>query len=322
MTRSVPVAPRPRVYELLLSYACNAKCDFCYNPPITPALLKQEISLPRAAALLTRARAEGYEGVWLTGGEPTLRKDLPQLLLLSKKLGFARVQIGTNGVRLADERYARRLAAAGLNFARVSLHAARADLHDELLKLPGSFDAAVRAVANLRRLGVETGVNFVVTSRNYRELPGFFRFAARDLKVPHFDVIFLHHRGEMERHADALGVRYSAVAPWLRRAFRGLAREGAGTTARLVNIPPCVVPELERWIVDWAVHAGAAGDRLARPGGEAIDLSEMKSAQRTKAPSCARCALDDRCMGFEPEYERLYGVADFRPIRAKKARAR
>ncbi|MCM2303784.1 MAG: radical SAM protein [Elusimicrobia bacterium] len=301
-----------RTYELLLGYACNAKCGFCYNPPLTPEVLAQEISLRRAAGLLTKARAEGYEGVWFTGGDPTVHKELPKLLLLARKLGFERIQIGTNAVRLADAAYARKLTAAGLNYARVSLHAASAPLHDELLVLPGAFDAAVKAIANLRALGVYVGVNFVVTARNYKELPAFFRFCVGTLDIRDFDVIFLHHRGMMELNAPEHSVRYSDAAPYLREAFKVYDELGSRPeTPTLINVPPCVVPELEPWIADWSTDS--TGDGLAQPQDLGIDLHEMKASQRAKAPACAKCSLDKRCLGFEPEYARRYGEKEFAP---------
>jgi MoaA/NifB/PqqE/SkfB family radical SAM enzyme len=315
------LAPPParRTFELLLSYDCNAKCAFCYNPPLTKEVLAQSIPFASAAARLAKARAEGCDGVWFTGGDPTLRPDLAKLLLLSRKLGFRRIQIGTNAVRLASAAYAARLAAAGLNYARVSLHAASAGVHDRLLALPGAFDKALRGVENLRAAGVYVGLNFVVTRENAAELPAFFELCLDRLDVRDFDVIFLHHRGMMDLHGGELGVRYGDAAPHLRAAWRLLEKRGLRRrTPTLVNVPPCVVPELEPWIADWSSEE--AGDELARPGAASVDLMAMKGAQKTKGPACASCALEPRCLGFERAYAARYGDADFSPIRRALAR--
>lgn len=312
--------PAHRTCEILLSYACNAKCAFCYNPPLTPEVLAQEIPFRRAAELLTRARAEGHDGVWFTGGDPTLREDLPKLLLLARKLGFLRIQVGTNAVRLASRAYARRLAAAGLNYARVSLHAARAEVHDRLLALPGAFDKALKGIENLRALGVYAGINFVVTRENAAELPAFFELCLDRLGTRDFDVIFLHHRGMMDLHGDELGVRYREAVPHLRAAWKILERRGLRRrTPTLVNVPPCAAPELAAWIADWSSEEAA--DALARPGAAAVDLMAMKGAQKTKAPACRLCVHDAVCLGFEREYAARYGTAEFAPVeRAEAAR--
>lgn len=305
--------PARRTFELLLSYDCNAKCAFCYNPPLTKEVLAQSIPFARAAAMLAKARLDGYDGAWLTGGDPTLRPDLAKLLLLSRKLGFRRIQIGTNAVRLSSAAYAQRLADAGLNYARVSLHAATAAAHDKLLALPGAFDKAVRGIGHLRARGVYVGLNFVVTSENASELPAFFELCLDRLGVRDFDVIFLHHRGMMELHGGELGVRYAAAAPYLRAAWKLLEKRGIRKrTPTLVNVPPCVVPELRPWIADWS--AEEAGDALTRPGSASVDLMAMKGAQKTKGPRCASCSLEPRCLGFERDYARRYGDEDFQPV--------
>lgn len=311
--------PALRTFELLLSYDCNAKCAFCYNPPLTKAVLAQSIPFTRAAAMLARARAEGYDGVWFTGGDPTLRSDLAKLLLLSRKLGFSRIQIGTNAVRLASAAYTSRLVAAGLNYARVSLHAAAPAVHDRLLALPGAFDKALLSIEHLRARGVYVGLNFVVTSENAAELPAFFELCLGRLGVRDFDVIFLHHRGMMDLHGDALGVRYAAAVPHLRKAWKILEKKGLrARTPTLVNVPPCVAPELMPWIADWSSEE--AGDALTRPGAAPIELMAMKGAQKMKGPGCASCALEPRCLGFEREYAARYGDADFAPIPAVRKR--
>jgi MoaA/NifB/PqqE/SkfB family radical SAM enzyme len=317
--RNPPAAAR--TFELLLSYDCNAKCGFCYNPPLTPEVLAQEVPFARAAGLLAKARADGHDGVWLTGGEPTLRADLPKILLLSRKLGFRRIQIGTNGARLADAASARRLVSAGLNYARVSLHGASSDVHDRLLRLPGAFDKALRAIRHLTELGVYVGLNFVVTKENAAELPGFFDLALGRLGIRDFDVIFLHHRGMMDLNADALSVRYSEAVPHLRAAWRILERRGLRRrTPSLVNLPPCAAPELEPWISDWS--RDEAGDSLALPGKSGGDLIEMKGAQKRKGSACAGCSLEPRCLGFEREYAQRYGEGEFVPIRRTAAARR
>lgn len=308
--------PARRTFELLLSYDCNAKCAFCYNPPLTKEVLAQSIPFVRAAAMLAKARAQGYDGVWFTGGDPTLRPDLAKLLLLSRKLGFGRIQIGTNAVRLSSAAYARRLVDAGLNYARVSLHAATPAVHDKLLALPGAFDKALRGIERLRALGVYVGLNFVVTRENAAELPAFFELCLDRLGARDFDVIFLHHRGMMDLHGDALGVRYADAVPHLRAAWKLLEKRGVRRrTPTLVNIPPCVIPELEPWIADWS--AEEAGDALTRPGAASVDLMAMKGAQKTKGPGCAACSLTARCLGFEREYSERYGDGDFSPVRGK-----
>ncbi len=75
---------------------CNFRCPFCHNSELIPggeALMEQQELLD-----FLQKRRGLLDGVCITGGEPTLQKDLPELLAQIKALGFA-VKLDTNGYR-------------------------------------------------------------------------------------------------------------------------------------------------------------------------------------------------------------------------------
>ncbi|MBR5429679.1 MAG: NTP transferase domain-containing protein [Firmicutes bacterium] len=92
---------------------CNLSCRFCFadgeRPEPTLDELKQAVD-----DIMART---GQPLLQLSGGEPTLRDDLPRLIAYAKDKGLRYVQINSNGLRLAvDEDYVRQLAEAGLSF--------------------------------------------------------------------------------------------------------------------------------------------------------------------------------------------------------------
>lgn len=93
---------------------CNLRCPVCFAtageaPPPDPSL---EALAARFEAIFA---AVGPVNVQLSGGEPTMRDDLPEVVAACRRAGFAFVQLNTNGLRLADDAtLAPRLAAAGL----------------------------------------------------------------------------------------------------------------------------------------------------------------------------------------------------------------
>ena len=94
---------------------CNLGCPVCFADAGTgfaadPTLAAVETRLIRAR------RAAGPANLQLSGGEPTLRADLPDIVALAKKAGFPFVQLNTNGLALAaDPSLTGRLAGAGLD---------------------------------------------------------------------------------------------------------------------------------------------------------------------------------------------------------------
>lgn len=93
---------------------CNLHCRFCLadqdNKNVDPPL--EEL-----LASLAEIIEKGKSLVQLSGGEPAMRDDLPQIVRAAKEAGAAYVQLNTNGIRLGEDRqYVKQLAEAGLSF--------------------------------------------------------------------------------------------------------------------------------------------------------------------------------------------------------------
>lgn len=92
---------------------CNLTCAFCFAEGTSAG----EPGLEQIAEDFRNIAAKGEIILQLSGGEPTLREDLPEIIAAARSAGIAYVQLNTNGIRLAEERgYAERLYEAGLSF--------------------------------------------------------------------------------------------------------------------------------------------------------------------------------------------------------------
>ncbi len=306
------------VHELFLNYACPAKCSFCYNPPITPELLRRELSYEQAAASLYKASQDCCARLNLHGGEVTLRDDLPKILRLARKLKFTQITLVTNGVRLGVAAYARSLKAAGLTHVRLSIHAPDAAAHDAILQIPGAFDRATAALGHLKKLKVPVGLNFVLHRPNYKLLPAFLdHFCVRG-GVRDVIVYFPHLKGMMEINAAEAGVSYSEVMPVVRASFGLLSRAGLSDSLLLANFVPCLLPEFSERMLDWARDGGASQQQV-HPEGFREDIHEMKDGQRAPVKACKSCSLRATCMGVETEYRKRRGEAEFKALESQAA---
>lgn len=304
-----------KVHELFLNYACNAKCPFCYNPPITPELLRRELSFDQAAQSLYRGAQDGARRLNLHGGEVTLRDDLPKILRLARRLEFSQATLVTNGLRLAQPDYAAGLVEAGATHFRLSVHGADDRTHDSIVAIPGAFARVLEAIGNIRKIGAPLGMNFVLIEQNYRALPAFLeRFCLRS-DVDDVIVYFPHLRGMMEINAETSGLTYAQAAPFVREGAALLERAGKRSSLLLANFVPCALPELTDRMLDWSRQNGEAGT-MTHPEGFTDDLHEMKDDQRAAVQACRGCALSRRCMGVEKAYRARYGEEEFSPLAA------
>jgi len=139
---------------------CNLRCAVCFADSGHGE--SEEPSLERISWLLERAKAAaGPCNLQLSGGEPTLRDDLPEIVERARQVGFSFIQVNTNGLRLAaDPAYAGRLREAGLSSVFLQFDGT----DDEIYRnLRGSelLDQKLRAVRNSGEAGL--GVVFVPT---------------------------------------------------------------------------------------------------------------------------------------------------------------
>lgn len=155
---------------------CNLRCRFCFARGGEGA---REPGLDELKdAIREIVRQCGSPLLQLSGGEPTLRDDLAELVRFAKEAGCSYVQLNTNGLRLAREpAYARRLAEAGLDIVFLQFDGTREEIYETLRGAPllELKKEAIR-VCGEARIGV-TLVPTVVRGVNDDDLGGIVSFA-------------------------------------------------------------------------------------------------------------------------------------------------
>ncbi|MDR1299376.1 MAG: radical SAM protein [Oscillospiraceae bacterium] len=115
---------------------CGLHCPVCFAGSGEPDVRGD----PSVALLYSRFKkltSAGSTFVQLSGGEPTVRDDLPEIVSAAKKAGCEHIQLNSNGLRLASEpEYARALARAGLDFVFMQFDGTRDDIYEKLRGKP------------------------------------------------------------------------------------------------------------------------------------------------------------------------------------------
>lgn len=148
-----------------LTYACNWRCVFCYNPRHQDL---RRMSSREWSAVLESLRRLGTLQLALTGGEPLAHPEFFAIARAARKLAFA-LRIFTNGA-LIDARAAGEIAALDPLAVELSLHGATPEIHDRATATPGSFDAMWNAIDRLSEHRVRIVLKTPVTSMNESEL--------------------------------------------------------------------------------------------------------------------------------------------------------
>jgi radical SAM protein with 4Fe4S-binding SPASM domain len=134
----------PLRVDLALTFRCQNNCIHCYagGPHET-----KELTTEQWKTVIDKLHEIGVFILTFTGGEPTLRDDLPELLQYTKDKGMVPGLV-TNGRRLKDKDYVDTLGRVGLDFVQVTLESHRAAVHDMMTEAKGSWKETVTGIKN------------------------------------------------------------------------------------------------------------------------------------------------------------------------------
>ncbi len=155
--------------------ACNLDCRYCYNVWKAPRsdYPRGQLSPRDTLRLLDRLLDElSLASIAISGGEPFLRPDLPQIVTLLWSRNISTVVI-TNGALLTPEAIER---TPGVHNYELPLLSYRREVHDRLTRR-AAFDRVIDGALNLRRLGESFAFAFIATRLNYRDLEQTLKLA-------------------------------------------------------------------------------------------------------------------------------------------------
>lgn len=155
----------PLRMDLALTFRCQNNCIHCYagGPHET-----YELSTDQWKRVIDKLHCIGVFILTFTGGEPTLREDLPELLLYAENRGAVTGLI-TNGRRLKDKSYAEQLEKAGLDFVQVTLESHKPQIHDQMTAAKGSWKETLAGIKNALQTRVYVTTNTTLSKYNASE---------------------------------------------------------------------------------------------------------------------------------------------------------
>ena len=153
--------------------ACNLKCRHCYQNAERPT--PDELSTEERLKVLDQLKRAHVASIAFSGGEPLMRGDFFQVAEHAAQKGI-HVSVATNGT-LMTKQAVRKLKAAGIRYAEVSLDGATAETHDTFRGVPGSFGRTVEGIKNLVEEDVYTCIATTATKYNLYEVPSIVELA-------------------------------------------------------------------------------------------------------------------------------------------------
>jgi radical SAM protein with 4Fe4S-binding SPASM domain len=187
----------PLRMDLALTFKCQNNCIHCYagGPHET-----EELNTEQWKQIIDKLRQAGVFILTFTGGEPTLREDLPELLLYAQNNGMV-TGLVTNGRKLKDKSYVEELEKAGLDFVQITLESHKAEIHDSMTATEGSWKETVAGIKNAVSTQIYVTTNTTLSKRNASEFLDTIDFL-KELGVAAFGCNSLIYSGKATSITD------------------------------------------------------------------------------------------------------------------------
>lgn len=306
---------------VFVTHRCNLRCVYCNGPHLNTALpeearremLQADLPYPLFVNLVKEWRAHGLRYLHLTGGEPTLHRDLPAMVKTAVEKGLL-LSLTTNG--LAEPAFYRELVQNGLYEFRISIDSGDERKFDALVGLKGAYRRVLASLEELVRLRDKQKkrlflvLNATIGRENHHELEAtlsaLVALRPDDIKLllvaQEWDEV--QERPSRERIDRILvdlrqrGLHFNLLDDKVRHLYR---RNVSGLTDRYSRnvIRRCYIPLTERTIdargiYPCSVYLRYNGPSLA-PADEAFPAQQRKILDFV---SEHRCMEDEICRRF------------------------
>ena len=207
----MPFSTRPSApyrMDLAVTYRCNNDCAHCYNARERNF---PELTTEQWLEIIDQLWALGVPHIVFTGGEATLRNDLPELIRHAEANGQI-TGLNTNARRLSDEKYVQKLVEAGLDHVQVTVESWDEQIHDEMMQAKGAFKQTIAGLGNALQSDLYVMTNTTMLRTNAHTIPDTLDFLA-DIGVPTVGLNALIYSGQ--GLTVGTGLRESELQPLL-----------------------------------------------------------------------------------------------------------
>ncbi len=325
-----------RNVEINVGKACNNRCVFCID-----GLPKREDRSYMPYEEMRRELAFWYESgtrsVGFLGGEPTTYPKIVDSVAYAKELGFTRIAIATNAVKLRLPHFTDAIVEAGLTRATISMHGHTPALEDEITRVPKVFAKkveALRLLVDKRDQGLlkdGLSVNPVINGLNYKYMPQILRFFFDEIGLDDVRFNFMRPEGYSEGNPE-LSPRFKQAVPYLVKCIILMEKHWTNKTFTFGGWPLCTLPPslrdsevlLKKYMGE---YRDLSTDCSVRQDGEVFGIEEVgdgrarfnwqdrKRFDLKHAPdACKECTKVALCEGVWKGYIDIWGDSEIKAI--------
>ncbi|MBV5311031.1 radical SAM protein [Chromatium okenii] len=274
--------------NIILTSRCNQNCPFCFYSEVEA----KEISFLHVVNLLNQLRLEGFQSIILTGGEPSVSKNLHRVLEEIFWNEFNVVSIHTNGSIIQSKNVMQVIAKFKERVhLTISLHGSSASLHDSLVNSVGSFERASNLLFWATQNNVKTSINFAIMKYNIKDILATLDFTEK-FKVYAINLLLVHDCTENLKFKAPISDVVKELLKILRFSPNSFRTDG---------IPYCLLRGYEQIVGEayWPKHLSVISLKAKKYDYYKSLIYELRYWPK----SCKFCMMREICMGVYREYK-------------------
>lgn len=308
-----------QIVDLKVGFSCNNNCIHCV---VSDKVAEADLTFQRIKNVIEEYIMEyGKIQLTLTGGEISIRKDLPDIMayiLERKKDGVITfVDMQTNARMLCKQELAR-ITAEVVDFFLVALHSNRANIHDSITRSTGSFLQTTTAISNIIKFAGKDkiAIQTVINKKNYTHLKDIYAYIFEVFGIKECNITFPHPIGVCL--SDEVVPTYKQVQPFVNDALTYCLQNNI--FPYIEALPFCVFYNglnreyLFKFLQKRNLNVvGFCGEKDGK-----LNYSEIFDEGHQKYTTCKYCQYTSYCEGIWKEYLTIYPADDMISLMEKE----
>jgi len=290
---------------------CNQNCVYCSAPPA-----EEELSFEEIKKKITELKELGTTDIMLTGGEPTTRKDLLEILGFCNSLKFTEITIQTNGSNLDNIEFLKRIKKIPNVKFNISFHSSDPKIFGEISQKPENYQRLLKGLKYIGELGISAYLTVVISKLNYKKLKEHVMFVKENFPhITHFSFNFIDPIYKARENPWTIP-KFAEAEKYIHEAVDYMKKNNL--TFRIEKMPLCYMEGFEEYCSD--IRRSVFDENrimsFLRTKGDTHDEELMieKESKFFYAPQCKICNLKMLCPGLNPNYVKVYGYEEVFPV--------
>lgn len=290
---------------------CNQNCVYCSAPPA-----EEELGFEEIKKKITELKKLGTTDIMLTGGEPTTRKDLLEILDFCNSLKFTEITIQTNGSNLDNLKFLEQIKKIPNVKFNISFHSSDPEIFGKISQKPENYQRLLKGLKYIGELGISVYLTVVISKLNYKKLKEHVRFVKENFShITHFSFNFIDPIYKAKENPWTIPT-FAEAEKYIHEAVDYMKKNNL--TFRIEKMPLCYMAGFEEFCSD--IRRGVFDENrimsFLRAKGD-VDEDELMVEKDTKffyAPQCKGCYLNMLCPGINPNYVKVHGYDEVFPV--------